>query len=340
MIREMGNMDKEFHKLLRDRAELSVRYDPKTEAIWNYTTPNVRPCYSLELIKNYRQLQLDIIDYFKYYDMKPKTPIKYFVCASQTPEIYNYGGDLNLFYELIQSRDADKLYEYAKVCIDVVYMNAVNLNLPITTISLCEGDALGGGFEGLISYNVSIVEEHVQMGFPEIRFNLFPGMGAYSFLARLVGIKLTEEIISSGKMYDATTLYEMGVITEVVKKGEGKKAIDRFMKRHSRAFNGMQALQAARHRYAPIDYDELIDITKIWVEAALKLTPKDLKMMKKLVDAQNQKSIDIQYKLRTKQDSLIPIKVAPFSSVWLNTTLSLFLIFSSKLDPDATSTIS
>jgi DSF synthase len=256
----------------------------------------------MELLQSFKDVQLDVVEYFQSSNMNPKTSIKYFVNASQTPEIYNYGGDLNLFYELIKARNEKKLYEYAKVCIDVVYMNAVNLNLPLTTISLCEGDALGGGFEGVISCNISIVEEQAQMGLPEIRFNLIPGMGAYSFLARLVGIKMAEEIISSGKVYSASELYEMGVVTQVVKKGEGEQAINRFMKRHRRAFNGMQAIQAARHRYAPIDYDELIDITKIWVDAALKLEPKDLKMMKKLVDAQNQKAIDMQYKLRTKQD--------------------------------------
>ncbi|BAF71518.1 crotonase/enoyl-CoA hydratase family protein [Sulfurovum sp. NBC37-1] len=295
-------MDKEFHRLLRDRGEITVRYDPETEAIWGYSNPSLRPCYNMELLNEFRQLQLDIIDYFKYCDMKPVTPIKYFVHASQIPGIYNYGGDLNLFSELIQKKDADRLFEYAKVCIDIVYMNAVNLHLPITTIALVEGNALGGGFEGAISHSITIVEEQSQMGLPEIRFNLIPGMGAYSFLARSVGIKLAEEIIASGKVYDAATLHEMGVITQVVKRGEGEKAVNQYMKRNSRLFNGMQALQAARQRYAPLDYEELIDITKIWVDAALRLEPKDLKMMKKLVDAQNQKNIDMNYKLRTKQD--------------------------------------
>jgi len=295
-------MDKAFHELLRDRGEITARYDPKMEALWSYSNPTLRPCYNMQLLEEFRQLQLDVVKYFKQCGMKPKTPIKYFIHASQIPEVYNYGGDLNHFLELIQNKDADTLFKYAKACIDIVYMNAVNFHLPITTISLVEGDALGGGFEGAISHNITIVEEQAQMGVPEIRFNLIPGMGAYSFLARIVGIKTTEEIISSGKMYDAQTLYDMGVITHVVKKGEGEKAINQFMRRHKRSFNGMQAIQAARHRYAPIDYDELIDITKIWVDAALRLEPKDLKMMKKLVDAQNQKVMNMQYKLRAKQD--------------------------------------
>ncbi len=295
-------MDKDFHKLLRDRDEITVRYDPKTEAIWSYTKPSIRPCYSLELVKNYQQLQLEIIDYFKHSNMNPKVPIKYLIGASQTPDIYNYGGDLNTFLELIQKKDGEALFRYAKACIDIVYLQSVNLNLPIITMALVEGTALGGGFEAVLSCSATIVEEQSQMGLPEIKFNLIPGMGAYSFLARLVGIKMTEEIISSGKMYDAAELYEMGVVTQVVKQGEGEKAVNKFIKRHSRSFNGMQAIQAARHRYAPIDYDELIDITKIWVDAALRLEPKDLRLMKKLVDAQNQKAIDMQHKLRTKQD--------------------------------------
>lgn len=295
-------LDKAFHKILRQRSEVSVRYDPRTESLWVYGNPDTRPCLSLKLIKEFNQVQLELIEYFESNNKNPEVSIKYFVCASQIPGVYNYGGDLNLFADLIKNKNKDVLYEYAKVCIDVVYLNAVNLHLPITTIALVEGDALGGGFEAAISCNVIIAEEQTQMGLPEIRFNLIPGMGAYSFLARLVGTKVTEEIISSGQMYDAQTLCDMGVITQVVNQGEAESAVLKYMKRNIRLFNGMQALQKARRVYQPIDYDELMEITKIWVETALQLTPADLKMMQKLVDAQNSKNINVQHKLRTKQD--------------------------------------
>lgn len=295
-------MNKDFHKIFRKRKEISVRYDPQREAIWAYSNPKIRPCFSVTMLIEVHELQLDIIDYFKRNDMKPKIPIKYLVNASQTPGVFNYGGDMNLFAELIEKKDYDSLYKYAKLCIDVVYLNRVNLNLPITTISLVEGSALGGGFEAALSCNICIAEEQSQMGLPEIRFNLIPGMGAYSLLARLVGVKMTEEIISSGKVYSAASLHDMGVVTALAKKGEGKKTIDEFMRKNSRLFNGMQALQAAGHRYAPIDYDELLDITKIWVDTALRLRKKDIKMMLKLVQAQNLKNVGMIHKIRTKQD--------------------------------------
>lgn len=294
-------MDREFHKIIRDRSEVSVRYDWQSEAIWLYSKPKARPCYSIELLTQYKEIQQEVIDYFECNDFQPKTPIKYFVSASQTPGIFNYGGDLDLFSELIETKDRKRFFEYAKLCIDVIYTNHVNLNLPLTTISLVEGDAFGGGFESAISSNVCIVEEQIRMGFPDMRFNLIPGVGAYSFLSRIVGTRVTEEIIKTGQIYEAGSLYEMGVISEMTPKGTGHEAVNNYIKNHAKVFNGMQALQAARKRYHSIDYSELIDIAEIWVDAAMNLTSKDLKMMHRIVNAQNKMEISEKSSLRTKQ---------------------------------------
>jgi len=58
---------------------------------------------------------------------------------------------------------------------------ANNLFLPLTTISLAQGDALGGGFEAALSCSVIIAERRARFGFPEVMFNLFPGMGPTAF---------------------------------------------------------------------------------------------------------------------------------------------------------------
>lgn len=298
-------MDKEFRELLRDRKEITVRYEEETKSIWAYSNPTGRPCYSIELLSEYRQLQWDIIAYYKNDAIESKVEIDYFVNASLTPDIYNYGGDLNLFIELIGKKDAEGLYDYGKISIDSVYLNAVNLHLPLTTISLVEGTALGGGFENALSCNICIVEEQAKMGLPEIRFNMIPGMGAYSFLARRIGVQKTEEMLYSGKMYDAQELYDMGVIGYIAKEGEAEASIRQFMKKNQRYRNSMKAIQASRQRYEAISYEELSDILKIWVNAALNLSKKDLKMMKKLVDAQDKKDISFIEQRRTKQDRRI-----------------------------------
>ena len=51
----------------------------------------------------------------------------------------------------------------------------------------------------LLSFNVIIAERQAKFGFPEAMFGLFPGMGAYSLVARRVGAALAEEMMLSGR---------------------------------------------------------------------------------------------------------------------------------------------
>jgi len=312
-------INKDFLLIFKDREELSIRYDKEHAAVWCYFNPKKRSCFSLTMLKGIYDVQTKIIEYFKKSDMNPEIPIKYFVLASQIPEVFNFGGDLDLFSSLIQKRDKEMLFEYAKLCIDTVYLNATSMNLPITTIAYVEGAALGGGFESALSSNVIIAKEEARMGFPEIKFNLFPGMGAYSLLARYIGTKKAEEMITSGKIYSAKELYELGVVTKIA---EGFEDVEKFMKKHSKVFNGMQAIQKAKRRYEPIDYEELLDITKIWVDAALKIRPQDIKIMQKFVSAQEQKQ-KIQMRIRTKQDRRIGLGKVTFPLVDLEGNIIL-----------------
>ncbi len=306
-------MYRKFRNLLREREEISVRYDVETASIWCYFNPGVRPCYSYDMLTEIHTLQLEIIDYFKSYNMEPPIPVNFFILASQINGIFNYGGDLNMFAEMIRKQDRETLLKYGKLATEMIYLNSVNYHLPLTTIAVVEGTALGGGFEVILSCNVSIVEEQVKMGFPDIRFNLIPGVGAYSLLARSVGVKRAEEIILSGKVYSAKELCEMGLLTVLTKEGKGREKALRFMKKQNKLRNGYQAVYAARNRFQQLDREEFMDINEIWVDAALKLEEKDLKVMHKLIEAQNQKHNYILKKNRTMQDRRIHLPGEIFS---------------------------
>ena len=179
---------------------------------------------------------------------------------------------------------------YAIACIDVLYLNHTGLNNNTTTIALVQGDALGGGFEAAISSDVVIAERHAKMGMPEILFNLFPGMGAYSFLSRKVGSVQAEKMILGGKLYTAEEMYNMGVVDVLAEDGEGEKAVYEYIKKENRAKNGYQAFRKATKCCNPISYEELKNITTIWVDAALKLESKDLRMMERLISRQSEKN--------------------------------------------------
>ena len=166
-----------------------------------------------------------------------------------------------------------------------------HLNRPsVTSIALVQGQALGGGFESALAANVLIAERGAKMGLPEILFNLFPGMGAMTFLGRRVGHHKAEKIILSGKLYLAEELYEMGVVDVLAEPGEGEAAVYDHVRREEKSRNGILALRSAREVSQPVSYDELIRITEIWVDAALRLESKDLRMMERLVSRQTSKA--------------------------------------------------
>ncbi len=274
--------------------QLFVRYDEELRALWYHLAPRSRPCFNLDLLAELRRFQQKVRLVNQPADASlDSLPVRYTVLASSVPGVFNLGGDLKLFSGLIKDGDKEGLFAYAKACIDVLYPNAVNFELPLTTISLVQGDALGGGFEAAISSNVVIAEKSAKFGLPEVLFNLIPGMGAYSFLVRRTGPAIAERIIMSGELLTAQKMHNLGLVDEVVEDGQGEEAVARFIKRHRKRGNSHEAMSRIRKCVNPVTYEELIEITRIWVDAALKLTTRDLRMIERLVQAQNRRA-DVQ----------------------------------------------
>jgi DSF synthase len=262
--------------------QLEVHLDKQHRVCWCYMQSTGRPCFSDAMLD-------DLNNWCSYLRRQGGAlDVRYHVSASAMPGTYSLGGDLDLFYRHIQHRDRDGLYRYGRKCIEALYANIVSFGQPITTISLVQGDALGGGFETALSSDVLIAEKGTQMGFPEILFNLFPGMGAYSLLSRKLGAKQAERMILSGELYTAETLYEMGLVDVLAEPGEGELAVYAHIRREDRARNGFAALRRARDSVDPITFDELDRIVQIWVDAALNIDSRDLRMMQRLVSRQSQ----------------------------------------------------
>jgi DSF synthase len=115
---------------------------------------------------------------------------------------------------------------------------------------------------------------------------MFPGMGAFSFLVRKVGRRTAEELITSGAIYTARQLFEMGVVDVITADGTGEAAVEAFIRKHARSGNGRQAFEQARNEVQPVTRDELMRVVGIWADAALRLQDRDLRMMERLVRAQ------------------------------------------------------
>lgn len=268
--------------------QLQVRFERATRALWSRWTASPRPCFNPDLLADIKAYYDFVADSDGVIDCGDASEsIEYVVLASGMPGVFNLGGDLNLFRQKIDNRDRNALQAYGRACIDVLYRNYIGHQLPVTTISLVQGECLGGGFEAALSSDLIVAERQSRFGFPEILFNLFPGMGAYSFLDRKIGQRAAEALITSGKIYTAEEMLHMGVVDIIAEDGQGEAAISQHIRQNSRSRNGRAALAAVRRRVHQISYDELIDVVGVWVDAALRLTPRDLKLMQRLVSRQN-----------------------------------------------------
>jgi DSF synthase len=269
-------------------AEVQYEYEPASGTVWGFMTQRGNPCFNLGLLKDIRAFGGELTANSGHIEFDGAMhKVHYYVAGSRVPRVYNLGGDLALFLLLIRSRDRDALAHYAKLCIDNIHARVQNYFCPtLTTISLVQGDALGGGFETALSSDVLVAEESAMMGLPEILFNLFPGMGAYSLLARRVGARAAEELILSGKILSATRLHEMGIVDVLAKDGEGEAAVQSWIAKNARRRSGYQAVMRVRQQVNPVTREELDSIADTWVDCAMRLEDRDMRMMSRVVRAQ------------------------------------------------------
>ncbi len=272
--------------------QIEVRFDPERAVAWTYMKPSGAPCFNLGMLEELRAHDSAIESCGGRLPFKGELrQIHYYVGGSRIEGIFSLGGNLSNLVSLVKSGDRDSLMQYAKLCVDNMYPRVCNYNSPMTTISLVQGEALGGGFETALASNVIIAERRSRMGFPEILFNLFPGNGAYSLLSRRVGTRKAEELIFSGRIYTAAQLQEIGVVDILAEDGAGEIAVYDYIRSNERRRNGIQAVFDCRRHLNPISYDELLNIANIWVDAALRLEDKDLKLMSRLGRSQQLKCV-------------------------------------------------
>jgi len=271
----------------RTYRQLEIRYEADSGIMWYFMDPKPRPCFNPELLKELKKF-VDSLPYF-FNMVRPQEEngsLRYTVFASKHKGVFNLGGDLEFILRMARDRNTEGLREYAGACLDVVHSGMVNHDVPITTISLVQGDAMGGGFEAAMCNNVIIAEKSARFGFPEVLFNLFPGMGAHKLLARRLDPGRVEKMISNGRIYGAAELHEVGLVDVIVEDGEGENAVYRFVREHSRRRNAYQSLLRVRNRMHPVSYEELMEIAEIWVDAAMQLGERDLRLIERLLRAQ------------------------------------------------------
>ncbi|MBW8786027.1 MAG: crotonase/enoyl-CoA hydratase family protein [Novosphingobium sp.] len=285
---EEALIERAVHRLhiperLTNLAELDVLYDPAAQALWTYIRPRLRQSFTPSLLDDFVTWQDLIGSSFG----PGRIGLKYLILGSRAPGVFCFGGDLELFAQLIRAGDRDGLAAYGYRCVEILHRNLNALELPMLTIGLVQGQALGGGFEALLSFDLIVAERGSVFGLPEVMFGLFPGMGAHAILSRKLGTALAERMIVSNETYTAEQLYELGIVCELAEPGQGEAAVRAFIGRSARRHAGLIGARRAMRTASPIALAELKAIVDHWAEAAIQLSESDLKLMQRLAGAQS-----------------------------------------------------
>lgn len=91
------------------------------------------------------------------------------------------------------------------------------------SIAAINGYAMGGGLECALACDLRIAEEQAQLALPEATVGLLPCAGGTQNLPRLVGEGWAKRMILLGERVDAATALRIGLVEEVVPKGQARE---------------------------------------------------------------------------------------------------------------------
>lgn len=154
-------------------------------------------------------------------DIKADENIRVAILTGTGEKAFSAGADIKAMKGMnaLKARELSLMGE--KLC------NALeNLEKPV--IAAINGYALGGGLEVAMACDIRIASETARMGQTEINIGLIPGWGGTPRLPRLIGKTKAKELIFTGRIIDAKTAEQLGIVNMVVPTDKLKEAVREF----------------------------------------------------------------------------------------------------------------
>lgn len=154
-------------------------------------------------------------------DVKNDENVRVVVVTGAGEKAFSAGADIKAMAGMtaLKARELSLMGE--KLCLAFE-----NLEKPV--IAALNGYALGGGLEVAMSCDLRIASENARMGQTEVNIGLIPGWGGTQRLTRLVGKTKAKELIFTGKMIDAKTAEQLGIVNMVVPPDKFKETVRQF----------------------------------------------------------------------------------------------------------------
>lgn len=139
------------------------------------------------------------------------TRVKALVLRSAKERIFIAGADI----KAIRSMQPVRVNELIWLG-QAVFDRLARLNKP--KVAAIHGACMGGGFEVTLACDWRIASDHesTKIGLPETQLGILPAWGGSTRLPRLVGVRKALDLITSGKLLNASAAKRAGLISHVV----------------------------------------------------------------------------------------------------------------------------
>jgi len=139
------------------------------------------------------------------------------VITGQGEKFFSAGADLNVFADGDKGVACDMSRIFGEAFETLANFRGVS-------IAAINGYAMGGGLEVALACDIRIAEEQAQMALPEASVGLLPCAGGTQNLSLLVGEGWAKRLILCGERIGAAKAEQIGLVEEVVAKGESLNA--------------------------------------------------------------------------------------------------------------------
>jgi len=259
---------------------LDIEHSQELNTFWVTLKPRPVPCMTTQLLDDLIQLPQHIVDYNIY--NKPA----FMVFQSDVPNVFNLGGDLQLFVECYEQQDWNRLHEYATKCIQALFLVHTGFGYPISTIAVVEGAALGGGMEGILAVDHVAATPGAVFGLPEINYDLLPGMGAYTFLREKLSADKARSMLASGETWTGKDMYDKGLVHTYTHKSRAIDAVTNMIRAKQAKPNATRMLLEMRRMHETVSKRELLTIAGQWATSVRNLTPENIASIKRKIKVQ------------------------------------------------------
>jgi enoyl-CoA hydratase len=154
-------------------------------------------------------------------DAKDDESIRVVILTGAGEKAFSAGADIKAMIGMNALRARELSLMGEKLCLAFE-----NFEKPV--IAALNGYALGGGLEVAMACDLRIASENARMGQTEVNIGLIPGWGGTQRLTRLIGATKAKELVFTGRMIDAKTAEQLGILNMVIPADKFKETVMQF----------------------------------------------------------------------------------------------------------------